>query len=67
MPTRRAIGLHRAEVTGVGLAAVPILMLMGTGAQTVAAGFEKQTDVPIRGRRETQDVYALPLVASAPA
>ena len=28
-------------------------------AQPAAAGFEKRPDVPIRGRRETQDVYAL--------
>ena len=30
-------------------------------AQPAAADFEKRSDVPIRGRRETQDVYALPL------
>jgi class 3 adenylate cyclase len=30
-------------------------------AQPAAADFEKRADVPIRGRRETQDVYALPL------
>ncbi len=30
-------------------------------AQPAAAGFEKRPDVPIRGRRETQDVYALPM------
>ncbi len=30
-------------------------------AQPAAAGFEKRADVPIRGRRETQDVYALPM------
>jgi class 3 adenylate cyclase len=30
-------------------------------AQAAAADFEKRPDVPIRGRRETQDVYALPL------
>jgi adenylate cyclase len=29
-------------------------------AQAAAADFEKRADVPIRGRRETQDVYALP-------
>ncbi len=28
-------------------------------AQPAAAGFEKRSDVPIRGRRETQDVYTL--------
>ena len=28
-------------------------------AQPAAAAFEKRPDVPIRGRRETQDVYAL--------
>jgi adenylate cyclase len=26
-----------------------------------AAGFEKHCDVPIRGRRDRQDVYALPM------
>ena len=30
-------------------------------AQPAAAGFEKRPGVPIRGRRETQDVYALPM------
>jgi class 3 adenylate cyclase len=30
-------------------------------ALPAAADFEKRTDVPIRGRRETQDVYALPM------
>jgi class 3 adenylate cyclase len=30
-------------------------------AQAAAADFEKRPAVPIRGRRETQDVYALPL------
>ncbi len=30
-------------------------------AQPASAGFEKRPDVPIRGRRETQDVYALPM------
>ena len=28
-------------------------------AQPMAAGFEKRPDAPIRGRRQTQDVYAL--------
>jgi class 3 adenylate cyclase len=28
-----------------------------------AEGFEKRPDVPIRGRRETQDVFALPMHA----
>jgi len=32
-------------------------------AQPAAAGFEKRPDVPIRGRRETQDVYLLPMPA----
>ncbi len=32
-------------------------------AQPGAEDFEKRPDVPIRGRRETQDVYALPLRA----
>ncbi len=30
-------------------------------AQPAAAGFEKRPDMPIRGRHETQDVYALPI------
>jgi class 3 adenylate cyclase len=30
-------------------------------AQPAAAQFEKRSEVPIRGRRETQDVYALPM------
>jgi class 3 adenylate cyclase len=34
-------------------------------AETTAAGFEKRSDVPIRGRRDTQDVYALPIRAKA--
>ena len=33
-------------------------------AQPAAAGFAKRPAVPIRGRRETQDVYALPLRTS---
>ena len=33
------------------------------GAQPAAAGFEPRPDVPIRGRRETQDLYALPMPA----
>ncbi len=32
-------------------------------AEHAAADFEKRPDVPIRGRREAQDVYALPLSA----
>ncbi len=32
-------------------------------AQPAAADFEKRPEVPIRGRRETRDVYALPLSA----
>jgi class 3 adenylate cyclase len=30
-------------------------------AQPAAKDFEKRPEVPIRGRRETQDVYALPM------
>jgi class 3 adenylate cyclase len=30
-------------------------------AQPAAEDFEKRSEVPIRGRRETQDVYALPM------
>ncbi len=30
-------------------------------AQPAAADFEKRSEVPIRGRRQTQDVYALPM------
>jgi len=30
-------------------------------AQAAAAGFEKRPEVPIRGRRESQDVYVLPM------
>ncbi len=33
------------------------------GAQPAAAGFENRPDVPIRGRRETQDLYVLTLPA----
>jgi class 3 adenylate cyclase len=36
-------------------------------AQPTAEDFEKRSDVPIRGRRETQDVYTLPLAAAAKA
>ena len=32
-------------------------------AQPAAAAFEKRLDVPIRGRREAQDVYVLPMPA----
>ena len=32
-------------------------------AQPAAAGFEKRPDVPIRGRRETRDLYVLPMPA----
>ncbi len=32
-------------------------------AQPAAAGFEKRPDVPIRGRRETQDLYVLAMPA----
>jgi adenylate cyclase len=34
-------------------------------AQPAAAGFAKRPDVPIRGRRETEDVYALGMAASS--
>ena len=30
-------------------------------AENAATEFEKRSDVPIRGRRETQDVYVLPM------
>jgi class 3 adenylate cyclase len=30
-------------------------------AQAAAAGFEKRSDVPIRGRRQAQNLYALPI------
>ena len=33
-------------------------------AQPTAAGFEKRPEVPIRGRRETQDLYVLAMPAS---
>ena len=33
------------------------------GAQPAAAGLEKRSDVPIRGRRETQDLYVLAMPA----
>jgi hypothetical protein len=32
-------------------------------AQPTAGDFEKRPDVPIRGRRETQDVFVLPMAA----
>ena len=32
-------------------------------AQSAAADFEKRPDVPIRGRREAQDLYVLPMPA----
>ncbi len=31
------------------------------GADYVAADFERRAETPIRGRRETQDVYVLPM------
>jgi class 3 adenylate cyclase len=34
-------------------------------AQPAAAGFEKRPNVPIRGRRETQDLYVLSMPAAA--
>jgi len=34
-------------------------------AQAAAAGFEKRTDVPVRGRRETQNLYVLPMARVA--
>jgi adenylate cyclase len=34
-------------------------------AQPAAAGFERRPDVPIRGRRQTQDLYVL-LMSAAP-
>jgi class 3 adenylate cyclase len=34
-------------------------------AQHAAAGFARKAEVPIRGRRETQDVYALPMRGTA--
>ncbi len=36
-------------------------------AHPAAADFEKRPDVAIRGRRETQDVYALPMPSSQSA
>jgi adenylate cyclase len=36
-------------------------------AQPAAAGFAKRPDVPIRGRRETQDLYALAMPATRDA
>jgi class 3 adenylate cyclase len=45
-------------------AAVVIDAVTWERAQPAAAGFEKRSAVPIRGRRETQDVYALPLRSS---
>ncbi len=35
------------------------------GADYVAADFERREETPIRGRRETQDVYVLPMSAAA--
>jgi len=32
-------------------------------AQPASAGFEERPDVPIRGRRETQDLYVLAMPA----
>ncbi len=34
-------------------------------AQPAAAAFDKRPDVPIRGRRETQDLYVLAMPASS--
>ncbi len=34
-------------------------------AEAAAASFERRSAVPIRGRRETQDLYALPLRATS--
>ncbi len=34
-------------------------------AQPTAAAFEKRSDVPIRGRRETLDLYVLPMPANS--
>ena len=42
-------------------AAVVIDSATWESAQTAAADFQKRPDVPIRGRREAQDVYVLPM------
>ena len=34
-------------------------------AENAATGFEKRPGVPIRGRRETQDLYVLPMRADS--
>ena len=34
-------------------------------AQPAAAGFQKRPDLPIRGRRETQDLYVLAMSAGS--
>ncbi len=42
-------------------AAVVIDRVTWERARAASADFEKRPDVPIRGRRETQDVYVLPM------
>jgi len=44
-------------------AAIAIDTTTWSGAGRVAAGFERHAQIPIRGRRQTEDVYVLPLDA----
>jgi adenylate cyclase len=45
-------------------AAIVIDSATATGAGDAAADFERHDGMPIRGRRQTEDIYVLPLVSS---
>jgi class 3 adenylate cyclase len=47
-------------------AAIVIDTVTRTSAGDAAADFERHDKMPIRGRRQTADIYALPLAASEP-
>ncbi len=47
-------------------AAVVIDSATRTGAEDAAADFERREGMPIRGRRQNEDVYSLALLAKTP-
>ena len=56
--------LSAIVIAAIGIASAEERVIDGgtwDKARPAAAGFEKRPDVPIRGRRETQDVYVLPM------
>ena len=64
-PSLRAFGRSAFTLHGIRGRLMPSRRGRARAGWLISSGFEKRPDVPIRGRRETQDVYALPMAPSS--